>query len=185
MSMMKDNWSEAVLAFWFGELQPEDWFRKNEVLDARITERFLALYERLATTPVDRLYGPVRQVLATVIVLDQFPRNMFRGSPRSFESDSLALALAARAVADGADAALSIVERKFLYMPYQHSEDAAVQARSVALFAALGDENTLDYAHRHKDIIDRFGRFPHRNAVLGRTSGEEELAFLTQPGSSF
>lgn len=182
---MEDNWHEAVLEFWFGELKPEDWFRKSEALDARIVERFLALYEELAAAPVEALYGPARRVLAAVIVLDQFPRNMFRGSPRSFESDGLALALAARAAADGTDQELSIAERKFLYMPYQHSEDAAVQARSVALFAALGDENTLDYAHRHKDIIDRFGRFPHRNDVLGRPSSDEELAFLKEPGSSF
>jgi len=181
---MDEDWAEQVLGFWFEELQPADWFRKSEALDARIKARFLALYQQLAGGDVG-LAGGAREVLAAVIVLDQFPRNMFRGSAKSFASDGEALALAERAIGAGLDLELAPEERSFLYMPFQHSEDAGVQARSVELFARLGNENNLDYARRHQQIIARFGRFPHRNAVLGRASTPEELEFLKQPGSSF
>lgn len=182
---MRNDWPEEVLTFWFEELQPVDWFKKNEAVDSLIQERFLALYRRISVKAPEELFGEARQVLAAVIVLDQFPRNMFRGSSESFATDSKALYLAEKAIKDGIDQDLSIEERKFLAMPFQHSEDEGVQARSVEVFAALGDANTLDYARQHKQIIDRFGRFPHRNEVLGRQSTEEEIAFLKQPGSSF
>ena len=126
-----------------------------------------------------------RGMLAAVIALDQFPRNLYRGDPRAFAADPAALALATEAVERGLDRAMSIDERKFLYLPFEHSEDPAVQARSVELFAALEDEDTLGYALRHKEIIDRFGRFPHRNEVLGRESTPEEIEFLKEPDSSF
>jgi len=118
-----------------------------------------------------------------VIALDQFPRNMFRNSPRAFATDTLALSISLQAIAAGWDQQLTQQQRLFLYMPFQHSEDRAVQARSIELFTQLGLADNLDYAHRHKNIIDRFGRFPHRNAVLGRQSTTEELQFIaTQRG---
>ena len=120
-----------------------------------------------------------------MIVLDQFPRNIHRGTPDAFASDATALALAAGLIAKGGDRELSEVERQFLYMPYQHAEDLSVQERSLELFRALGNANVLDFATRHRDIIARFGRFPHRNVIVGRASTPEEVAFLQQPGSSF
>ena len=123
--------------------------------------------------------------LAAVIVLDQFPRNMYRGASRAFAADGAALSLAKEALMRGFDRELSIDERKFLYMPFEHSENPAEQARSMELFGTLESELDLDYARRHKEIIDRFGRFPHRNAVLGRISTPEEIEFIKEPGSSF
>ena len=123
--------------------------------------------------------------LAAILVLDQFPRNLFRGDARAFATDEAALGLAKRAIAEGIDLKLTPAQRSFVYMPFQHSEEKADQARSIELFTALGNPLNLDFAIRHKDIIDRFGRFPHRNAILGRTTTDEEATFLKQPGSSF
>ena len=174
-----------ILEFWFGELSTKDWFRKDAALDERIATRFRDTYEALSErVPEDWLASP-EGCLAAVIVLDQFPRNMFRGDKRSFATDAAALQLSKRAIAAGFDAKLDVDRRAFLYMPFQHAEDAADQARSVELFEGLGKPIERDFAARHKAIIDRFGRFPHRNAVLGRDSTEEEIAFLKQPGSSF
>lgn len=128
---------------------------------------------------------PPQAMLAALIVLDQFPRNMFRDTPRAFATDPLALALARQMVDAGLDRDFSKDERMFLYLPFEHSEQAADQARCCALFALLEDSELLRYAQAHKDIIDRFGRFPHRNATLGRSSTHEEIEFLKQPGSSF
>jgi uncharacterized protein (DUF924 family) len=176
---------EDVLGFWFGELRPEQWFKKDAALDQEITRRFGDLHRTLARgVPADWL-ATARGALAAVIVLDQFPRNMFRGGAAAFATDGLALSVAEAAIARGLDARLGVAERKFLYLPFEHCEDAAAQARSVQLYEALGDKDALDYALRHKSIIDRFQRFPHRNAALGRTSTAEELAFLKEPGSSF
>jgi len=177
--------ARGVLSFWFEELEPRQWFEKDDALDRHIRDRFLVLYEQLAARGAGDWARTARGALAAVIVLDQFPRNMFRGDGRSFASDALALAVAEQAIGAGLDAAFDATRRKFLYMPFEHSEDAAMQARSVALFAALGDADSLDYALRHKKVIDRFGRFPHRNAPLGRRSTAEEAAFLEQPGSAF
>jgi uncharacterized protein (DUF924 family) len=176
---------EDVLGFWFGELRPEQWFKKDAALDQEITRRFGDLHRTLAHgVPADWL-ATARGALAAVIVLDQFPRNMFRGGAAAFATDGLALSVAEAAIAKGFDARLGVSERKFLYLPFEHAEDGAAQARSVQLYQALGDKDALDYALRHKAIIDRFQRFPHRNAALGRTSTAEELAFLKEPGSSF
>ena len=180
-----DNWQEQVLAYWYSELSSKDWFVKNEVVDQAIAERFKGLHERLAHEARGGGYDTGHDALAAVIVLDQFPRNMYRGSPRSFASDAQALAISAAAIEDGLDKGLSIGERQFLYMPHMHSEDAAVQARCVRLFGSFNNDQLLDFAVRHKQIIDRFGRFPHRNEVLGRQSTPEELAFLQEPGSVF
>jgi uncharacterized protein (DUF924 family) len=175
---MQSDWVEQVLRYWFEELQPAAWFRKDELVDAAIRERFGALYEELAQIRPEQLATPL-ECVAAVIVLDQFPRNMFRGSPRAFATDALALSIARHAIATGLDEQLTQQQRLFLYMPFQHSEDREVQARSIEVFTRLGIAENVDYALRHKEIIDRFGRFPHRNAVLGRASTEAEREFLS------
>jgi uncharacterized protein (DUF924 family) len=173
---------DEVLLFWFEELSPEAWFRRDTQVDDQIRARFMPLYEQLRRMQPQDLASPLAS-LAAVIVLDQFPRNMFRGLPQAFATDALALAIAQHAIAAGFDRQLGEPQRTFLYMPFQHSEDPAVQARSVELFATLADKDGLEYANKHRVIIDRFGRFPHRNAILGRASTEEELQFLsTHPG---
>ncbi|MFA9460065.1 DUF924 family protein [Thiohalorhabdus methylotrophus] len=178
--------AEQVLAFWFAELRPEQWFRRDPEVDAAIRRRFADLYARTAEQGGGRWMEAPRSALAAVLVLDQFPRNLFRDDPRAYTTDPLALDLAERAVAQGFDRELDPPEqRAFLYMPLQHSEDPGKQARSVDLFATLGDGEFLDFARRHKAVIDRFGRFPHRNAVLGRASTPAEEEFLRQPGSAF
>ena len=176
---------EEILDFWFGELRPEDWFNGGEAVDARIRERFLDLHESLREQVPEEWRASARGTLAAAIALDQFPRNMYRNDPRAFAADAAAIALVKEALDRGFDRELSDEERKFLYLPFEHSEDPAEQARSVALFSMLGDETTLDYARQHQVIIDRFGRFPHRNETLGRPSTPEEIAFLEEPGSSF
>jgi uncharacterized protein (DUF924 family) len=176
---------DDILHFWFEELDPKDWWRKDDALDAKITSRFKPTYDVLREgVPASWLESP-EGMLAAILVLDQFPRNMFRDDPRAFDTDAEALALAKRAIAEGMDMQLEPRQRAFIYVPFQHVEDRADQARSVELFTALGQKLNLDFAVRHKEIIDRFGRFPHRNAVLGRASTDEEAEFLKQPGSSF
>jgi uncharacterized protein (DUF924 family) len=174
---MQSDWAAQVLRYWFEELQPAAWFRKDDGVDVAIRERFGAMHEQLAQIRPEQLTTPL-ECIAAVIVLDQFPRNMFRGSPRAFATDALALSISQHAIAAGLDLQLTAQQRLFLYMPFQHSEDRAVQARSIELFTQLGIADNLDYAHRHKDVVDRFGRFPHRNAVLGRQSTTAELQFI-------
>jgi len=187
---------EEVLAFWFGtpgdpwfsQFRPE-WFRKDPAFDQEIRRRFASLLEALAEGEHrDWMLAP-RSALAFVIVLDQFSRNMFRGEARAFAEDALARSAADQAIHRGFDAQVAPVERTFFYLPFMHSEELADQERSVALFGALAGGDTssssVDYARRHRDIIARFGRFPHRNAALGRPSTPEELVFLAQPGSGF
>ncbi|MDH3690049.1 MAG: DUF924 domain-containing protein [Gammaproteobacteria bacterium] len=182
---MSDQDITAVLAFWFKELEPKQWFEKGGAVDDMIHTRFQSLYERLAELVPSQWKGSAEGCLAAIIVLDQFPRNLFRNNARAFVTDNASLALAKHAINQGLDQKLTTVQRKFLYMPFQHSEDAADQTQSVQLFTQLGDEPTLEYAKQHKEVIDRFGRFPHRNAVLGRDSTEEELAFIAESGSGF
>jgi uncharacterized protein (DUF924 family)/quercetin dioxygenase-like cupin family protein len=176
---------DRVLSFWFDALRPEQWFAVDETVDDDVRTRFGPLHRRLAGGVPPEWEQTPEGCLAAVIVLDQFPRNMFRGEARAFATDAAARALSDRAIGRGFDRALGPAQRKFLYMPFQHGESAADQARSVDLFAALDDPQTLDFARRHKQIVDRFGRFPHRNAVLGRVSTAEELEFLQRPDSSF
>jgi len=177
------GWINDVLHFWFKELKPEKWFAKDETVDATIRKRFGALHASLTEKVPASITGTPLGALAAVIVLDQFSRNLFRASPRAFTNDATALAIAQEAVRAGFDAQLEPNQRTFLYLPFEHSEDREAQRRSVELFAALGDPMTLDYAQRHRDIIDRFGRFPHRNRILGRESTPQELEFLkTHPG---
>ena len=177
--------AEAVLRFWFVELEPRDWWRKDPELDQRIASRFGALLETAASGALAAWRGTARGRLAEIIVLDQFSRNIHRGSAEAFANDALALRLAEEAVATGAALELPVEERRFVYMPYMHSESAAVHETAMRLFATPGLEKNLDFERRHKAVIDRFGRFPHRNALLGRESTAEEIEFLKQPGSSF
>lgn len=153
--MAPEGWVDDVLGFWFEELTPEAWFRKDAATDSAIRDRFLGLYASLSRR--QPLAATARGALAAVIVLDQLPRNMFRDSGRAFATDAiaLALALAEEAIAKGLDRGLTAAERQFLYLPFQHAEDASVQARSVEIFARLDDAEMLDYAERHKAIIDR------------------------------
>ena len=182
--MSAQTQAPAVLHFWFDDLEPKDWFEKNTAVDATITTKFATLYAALAPGLSPEWESSPRLALAAVITLDQFPRNMFRDSPRAFATDELALSAAKRAIDRGEGAQLNETERQFLYMPFQHAENREDQARSVVLFSEF-DEKTLGFARRHQEIVDRFGRFPHRNAVLGRESTPQELEFLQQPNSSF
>ena len=179
------DWPAHVRAFWFETLGPEQWFIKDVDVDKKITATFQQLYEELAVRPEHCPITTGADALALIIVLDQFPRNMFRDTPRAFATDDVALRLAEEAVAAGLDKTLSARECQFLYMPFQHSEDAAVHVRSIALYEALGLDSVLEFAQRHKQVIDRYGRFPHRNLVLGRCSTKAELDYLEQPGSGF
>ena len=180
-----------VLDFWFGAPDSRErgrprkaWFQKSEPFDAEIRRRFLPTWERATRGELERWQASPLASLALIVVLDQFPRNMFRGTARAFSSDSPALAAARSMIAREFDRLLSPAERGFAYLPFEHAEDLAAQRRSLALFQALGREQ-IEYARRHYEIIARFGRFPHRNAVLGRDSTAEETEFLKQPGSSF
>ncbi len=183
---------QRVTAFWFadpgapglGQTRPI-WFEEDPAFDEEVRARFTRDLERAAAGELDRLTATPEGCLALVILLDQFPRNAFRGTPRAFETDAKAREVANSALARDFDRRLTPVQRQFLYMPFQHSESLADQDRSVALFRALGDEQSLDYALRHRDAIARFGRFPHRNAILGRESTPEEREFLARPDSSF
>ncbi|MGI9479229.1 MAG: DUF924 family protein [Hyphomicrobiaceae bacterium] len=182
---LPETWAEDVLKFWFEELEPADWFKKSDETDATIRARYLNLYERLAQVSVDSLLDSSREALAAVIVLDQFPRNLFRGDPKSFATDAKARAITEAAIDAGFDQGMSVDEAVFLYLPFEHSEDLADQNRCVLLMEALGNENYTQYAIAHRDVIVRFGRFPHRNAILGRASTAEEDTYLVEPGSGF
>jgi uncharacterized protein (DUF924 family) len=180
-----------VLDFWFGArssrergLPRKAWFQKSEPFDAEIRRRFLVTWERAARGELERWQATPLASLALIVVLDQFPRNMFRDTARAFSSDFRALAVARNMIALEFGRLLSSVERLFAYLPFAHAEDLAAQRRSLALFRELDPED-IQNAKRHYEIIARFGRFPHRNAVLSRQSTAEETEFLKQPGSSF
>jgi uncharacterized protein (DUF924 family) len=177
------KWIDDVLHYWFEELRAEDWFRRDDALDATLRKRFGALHATLTEKVPAAVTTTPAGALATVIVLDQFSRNLFRNSARAFVCDSTALAIAEEAIQRGFDRELSRDHRMFLYMPFQHSEDRAVQGRSLELFGSLEMPQVLDFARQHHDIIERFGRFPHRNRMLNRDSTPEETEFLkTHPG---
>lgn len=183
--IISNDWVGDVLKFWFEETPREKWFQKDAAFDKDIHRRFLALHEVLNEQYSETLFAEARSALAAVVVFDQMSRNMFRGSPRAFATDEKALGIAIAVVAQGFDQGMSKDERMFCYLPFEHAEDRQAQARCVALMSGLGDADLDKWAKAHKDIIDRFGRFPHRNAVLGRDSTAEETEFLEQPGSSF
>jgi len=170
-----------AVAFWFAA-DPKCWFTKDEAFDAAIRERFLALHEEAAAGKLDACEEAPEDSLALLILLDQFPRNMFRGSARSFATDRQALAVAKASIARGFDQAMPMPQRQFFYLPLMHSEELADQERCVTLYRALGDADLLKWAELHADIIRRFGRFPHRNALLGRATTPEEQAFLDEGG---
>ena len=176
---------EPVLAFWFAEVDPKQWWIPDVAFDERIRSRFAALHAQAAQ---GELFGwrdgPCGR-LAEIIVLDQFSRNLFRGTAAAFAQDLAALVLAQEAVSAGAHLALVPVERAFLLLPYMHSESRAIHVEAERLFREFAPPENFDFELRHKAIVDRFGRYPHRNAVLGRNSTPEELEFLRQPGSSF
>jgi uncharacterized protein (DUF924 family) len=177
-------WVGEVLDFWFREVGEDHWFAPSSELDRRIHRRFLALHERIVLSDARDLAGP-RPMLAAIIVLDQFSRNIFRGTPRAFAADATARRLAQQVIASGFDAVMTPAERYFVYLPFEHSEDREQQALSVRLTGQLGNENWTSFAQAHRRMIDRFGRFPHRNAILGRTSTAEELEVLKEPMGSF
>jgi uncharacterized protein (DUF924 family) len=179
------SWVRDVLRFWFDDLGRSSWFVKDASIDTQIRTRFLPLIDQLAAAPVDEALASADQALANVIVLDQFSRNVFRDTPRAFATDAQALAVARGAIDRGLDRELPPERRVFLYLPFEHSEQLADQHRCVDLISALGDDEYTRYAHAHRDVIARFGRFPHRNAILSRASTPEEEAFLQQPGSRF
>lgn len=179
------GWAGDVLGYWFGELDRADWFRKDEQVDAQIRQRFLATHEAVAAMPVQQLLADQDTALAAIIALDQFPRNLFRGTPRAFLTDALALSVATGAVGAGLDQRVPVDRRVFVYLPFEHSENWSDQQRSMELIAKLSDPEYARYAETHAEVIRRFGRFPHRNAILGRQSTAEELAYLAEPGSGF
>jgi len=181
-----------ILEFWFGpppHAARDAWFRKDPAFDAEIARRFGDLVAAALAGAFGGWCATAHGALARVLLLDQFTRNVFRGTPQAFAGDARALATAQDALARNFDRALDGVERGFLYLPFEHAEDPAMQERSLALFSALaeetGDRSPLEWAQRHAAVIRRFGRYPHRNAILGRASTPEEEAFLREPGSGF
>jgi uncharacterized protein (DUF924 family) len=180
---MREDWVDDVLGFWFGELRPAAWWRADPAVDAEIRRRFLSLWERLSAGLPE--LGDAHAAVAAVIVLDQFPRNLFRGRPEAYAADALALEVARAALAAGLDRGLTDPERQFLYMPFQHSEDRDDQRRSVELFSGLTVDGAARSAMEHQGIVDRFGRFPHRNAVLGRASTPDEVEHLRKSRAGF
>ena len=170
-----------VVAFW-REAGPERWFKKDTDFDEQIRARFLGLHERAAAGELKEWENSADGALALLILLDQFPRNMFRGTARAFATDDLARAVTAGALLKGFDAQVAPELRSFFYLPFEHSEDMADQERGIALYTAADDQDGLKWAHIHADIIRRFGRFPHRNPVLGRTTTPEEQRFLDEGG---
>ncbi len=195
---------DSILTFWFGTCNSAEeiseqkkalWWGKDEQIDQEIAERFRPVMESVANSELDHWRESANGLLASIICTDQFPRNVFRGNAKSFAYDPVALGLAQQAVATHVDLELSPIQRVFVYLPFEHSEDMAMQTQSLELFNKLHDEvaeedkelfsGYIDFARRHLEIVDRFGRFPHRNELLGRDSTPEELEFLAEPGSSF
>ncbi len=177
--------SHDIIKFWFEELSPQQHFLKDSALDATLRKRFGNTLEAATRCELFGWRHTPEGRLAEILVLDQFSRNIFRDTPRAFAQDALALVLAQEMVALGLDQDLPVTQRAFIYMPYMHSESALIHQQAVRLFSQPGLEYNLDFERRHQDIIERFGRYPHRNVVLGRVSSASEIAFLNEPGSSF
>jgi uncharacterized protein (DUF924 family) len=176
---------KEVIKFWFVELKPEDWFKKDPQLDSLIKKRFQNTHEKATRGELfewrDSFFGK----LAEIIILDQFSRNIYREKPESFAFDPMALILAQEAVRSNVDQELSLEKKPFLYLPFMHSESKIIHEEALKLFSQKGLEMGLDYELKHKAIIDRFGRYPHRNKILGRESTPEELEFLKSSDSGF
>ena len=176
---------EEILRFWFAEIDPKSWWEANADFDRLIDSRYRDTLNKAARAELHAWRAEPRGRLAEVLVLDQFSRNIHRNSPLAFAQDPMALALAQEAIACRADVALAPIERCFLYMPFMHSESKQIHEWAVRLFRENGLEDNYQFELRHKAIVDRFGRYPHRNAILNRASTAEEIEFLKQPGSSF
>ena len=174
---MHQDWANEVLRFWFEELTSNDWFERKDATDAAIRERFGKLHDELTAAAASMTFDRPDEALAAILVFDQFPRNMFRGQPRAFATDDMAAAIARRAVEHGFDMDVAEQRRMFFYMPLMHSENVADQEHCVSLISALPGD-LVKYAIEHRDIVARFGRFPHRNGTLGRESTAAEQSFL-------
>lgn len=174
-----------VIRFWFEEITPQDWWQKNDELDLHIAKRFMTIHEAARACELQHWRDEPLGRLAEIIVLDQFSRNIHRGLPLAFANDPLALGLAQEALRHKVDQEVDYSQRLFFYMPFMHSESRIIHEQALEIFEAYGSAEQLDYEIQHKAIIDRFGRYPHRNAILGRESTPEEIEFLKQPGSSF
>lgn len=176
---------QSILTFWFEECEPSLWWAKDDAFDQLIIERFSEVHAEARNFELFEWRASSQGRLAEIIVLDQFSRNMYRGQPAAFAQDALALSLAKAAVSIGADNDLTPEQRTFLYMPFMHSESLKVHEVGLALFEKNGIQSNVDFEIKHKNIIERFGRYPHRNQILGRESTPEEIAFLKQVDSSF
>ena len=174
LAMPPADWAAILLRFWFEEHTDADWFGGGPDFDQAVTDNFAGWREAQRSQPVEAFLGDAQTALAAIILFDQVPRNAFRGDAKTFATDHIALAIARESVARGLDAGLGKNERLFLYLPFEHSEDAADQRESVRLISALGDERLTQFALDHQAMIERFGRFPHRNIVLGRRDREGE-----------
>lgn len=174
-----------IIKFWFKEITPAQWWKKSDDFDQLIRDRFSKIHTKATHCELYEWRKDAKGRLAEIIVLDQFSRNMFRDSPLAFSNDQMALTLAQEAISQGADKLLEPVERGFLYLPFMHSESLAIHHVAIQLYSQQGSESTLEWEIKHKNIIEQFGRYPHRNDVLGRASTREEIDFLQQPGSNF
>jgi uncharacterized protein (DUF924 family) len=177
--------ADDILNFWFQEIEQSQWWVKDLAFDQLIIDQFTVIHQSANSCELFSWRATAKGRLAEIIVLDQFSRNMYRDTPRSFSSDPLALALAQEAIAVGADKKLTAGERNFLYMPFMHSESLVIHKEAIKLYADNGIESSIDFENKHKVIIEKFGRYPHRNDILKRKSTTEEAAFLKQPNSSF
>ena len=177
--------ADDILNFWFQELDQSQWWVKDLAFDQLIIDRFFKIHQSAIACELFEWRASPRGRLAEIIILDQFSRNMYRDTPRSFSSDPLALAIAQEAIAADADKRLSAVERNFLYMPFMHSESIIIHEVAVKLYSDNGVDSSIDFENKHKRIIEKFGRYPHRNNILNRTSSNEEIEFLKQPNSGF
>lgn len=175
----------AVLKFWFEEIEPASWWQADDSFDDLIRQRFGGMLQQASQAELYPWRQSPQGRLAEIIVLDQFSRNVYRNTPQAFAQDTMALVLAQEAIACEADQRISALQRVFLYLPFMHSESRLIHQQAERLYRENGENSNYDYEMRHKAIIDRFGRYPHRNQILGRTSTPEELEFLKQPGSSF
>lgn len=174
-----------VIDFWFTEIEPAQWWIKDDAFDALIKNRFVSLHQQAKAGELFQWRESALGSLAEIIILDQFSRNIYRDKPESFMCDPLCLALAQTAIAKGVDLELPQTQRSFLYLPFMHSESQLIHKEAVRLYESLGNQNNLEFEYKHKTIIDRFGRYPHRNHILGRESTAEEIEFLKQPNSGF
>ncbi len=176
---------QEILTFWFEEIDPSQWWSKDEHIDQIILQRFSCIHAKAIRCELFEWRKKAEGRLAEIIILDQFSRNMFRESSLAFANDPLALALSQEAISFGADEELNSIQRSILYLPFMHSESIKIHELAMVLYQKNGVQSNLDFEFKHKQIIEKFGRYPHRNKILGRTSTEEELEYLKQEGAGF